>query len=60
MQVSYFLSRDTVIVPAGARQGMARWRKKLFAQMHHAASSVATYMGLPSNAVVELGGNVEI
>lgn len=59
MQVSYFLSRDTV-VPVTGRKGMAAWRKKLFAQMHHAATSAATYMGLPSNAVVELGGKVEI
>ena len=59
MQVSYFLSRDTV-VPTAGRKGMALWRKKLFAQMYHEASSVATYMGLPSNAVVELGGKVEI
>ncbi len=59
MQMSYFLSRDTV-VPTAIRKGMALWRKKLFAQMYHEASSVATYMGLPSNAVVELGGKVEI
>ncbi len=58
MQVSYFLSRDTVVPTA--RKGMALWRKRLFAQMHHEASSVATYMGLPSNAVVEMGGKVEI
>jgi KUP system potassium uptake protein len=33
---SYFLSRDTVIPTIGS--GMAPWREKLFAQMHHNAS----------------------
>jgi KUP system potassium uptake protein len=40
--------------------GMALWREKLFAQMHHNASGVADFLKLPSNAVVELGSKVEI
>ncbi len=58
MRTSYFLSRETVISTPGA--GMAQWREKLFAQMHHNASGAADFMGLPSNAVVELGAKVEI
>jgi len=58
MATSYFLSRDVVIPTFGS--GMAPWREKLFAQMHHNASGAADFLGLPNNAVVELGGKVAI
>ena len=58
MNTSYFLSRDTVVPTLGA--GMAPWREKLFAQMHHNASGAADFLNLPSNAVVELGSKIEI
>ena len=58
MATSYFLSRETVVPTIGG--GMAPWREKLFAQMHHNASAAADFLRLPSNAVVELGSQVEI
>ena len=58
MQTSYFLSRDSVVPTLG--DGMAPWREKLFAQMHHNASAAADFLRLPSNTVVELGSKVEI
>ena len=58
MTTSYFLSRDVVMPTPGA--GMAPWREKLFAQMHHNASGAASYLGLPNNAVVEMGSKVDI
>jgi len=58
MTTSYFLSRDTVIPTIGS--GMAPWREKLFAQMHHNASGAADFLHLPNNSVVELGAKVEI
>ena len=58
MSTSYFLSRESVIPAVGT--GMAPWREKLFAQMHHNASGAADFLKLPSNAVVELGSKVEI
>ena len=58
MNTSYFLSRDTVVPSIG--HGMARWREKLFAQMHHNASGAADFLNLPNNAVVELGSKIEI
>ena len=58
MTTSYFLSRDTVVPTIGA--GMAQWREKLFAQMHHNASGAADFLNLPNNAVVELGSKIEI
>ena len=58
MNTSYFLSRDTVVPTIGS--GMAQWREKLFAQMHHNASGAADFLNLPNNAVVELGSKIEI
>ena len=58
MTTSYFLSRDTVIPTIGS--GMAPWREKLFAQMHHNANGAADFLNLPSNSVVELGSKIEI
>jgi len=58
MKTSYFLSRDTVIPSIGS--GMAPWREKLFAQMHHNASAAADFLNLPNNSVVELGSKIEI
>jgi KUP system potassium uptake protein len=58
MSTSYFLSRDIVIPTIGS--GMAPWREKLFAQMHHNASAAAEFLNLPTNAVVELGSKIEI
>jgi KUP system potassium uptake protein len=58
MSTSFFLSRDTVVPVLG--EGMAPWREKLFAQMHHNASSAADFLNLPSNSVVEMGSKIEI
>ncbi len=58
MSTSYFLSRDTVVPTIGG--GMATWREKLFAQMHHNASGAADFLNLPNNSVVELGSKIEI
>jgi KUP system potassium uptake protein len=58
MTTSYFLSRDVVVPTIGG--GMAGWREKLFAQMHHNAGAAAEFLNLPSNSVVELGSKVEI
>ncbi len=58
MTTSYFLSRDVVVPTIGG--GMAPWREKLFAQMHHNASGAADFLKLPNNSVVELGSKIEI
>jgi len=58
MSTSYFLSRDTVVPTIGG--GMAVWREKLFAQMHHNASGAADFLNLPNNSVVELGSKIEM
>ena len=58
MLTSYFLSRDLVVPTLGS--GMALWREKVFAQMHHNAGAAAEFLNLPNNAVIELGSKLEI
>ena len=58
MSTSYFMSRD-IVVPTFGHE-MAKWRQKLFAQMHRSASEAADFLKLPNNAVVEMGSKVEI
>ncbi len=55
---SYFLSRELVVPSMGG--GMAPWREKLFAQMHHNAGAAAEFLNLPNNAVIELGSKISI
>jgi KUP system potassium uptake protein len=58
LRSSYFLSRATVVPTLG--EGMPIWREKLFAKMAHNTASVADYLKLPANRVIELGTRVEI
>ena len=60
MATSYFLSREVFVPTDKANIGMAPWRQKLFAQMHHNAAGAAEFLLLPSNSVVELGSKLEI
>ena len=57
-ETSYFLSRETVVPTKGA--GMADWREGMFAFMSRNASSVAGFLRLPNNCVIELGTRVQI
>jgi KUP system potassium uptake protein len=57
-ETTYFLSRET-IVPT-RRAGMARWREGMFAFMSRNAGSVADFLRLPNNCVIELGTRVQI
>ncbi|WP_309683327.1 potassium transporter Kup [Polaromonas sp.] len=57
-EISYFLSRETVVPTPGA--GMAHWREALFAAMSRNAGSVVGFMRLPNNCVIELGTRVQI
>jgi KUP system potassium uptake protein len=58
LTTSYFLSREVVVPTRG--DGMAHWRERLFAAMTRNAGSVAEFLRLPNNAVIELGTRVQI
>jgi KUP system potassium uptake protein len=57
-ETSYFLSRETIVPTRGA--GMANWREGLFAFMSRNAGSIAGFLRLPNNCVIELGTRVQI
>jgi KUP system potassium uptake protein len=57
-ETTYFLSRETIIPTR--RAGMALWREGMFAFMSRNAGSVADFLRLPNNCVIELGTRVQI
>jgi KUP system potassium uptake protein len=59
MDVSYFLSRETIVPVAGAG-GMALWRERLFAAIARNAGTATDFFNIPTNRVVELGTQIEI
>ncbi|MHA3048450.1 potassium transporter Kup [Acinetobacter sp. ANC 4641] len=58
MQISFFISRDRVVHKVG--DGMSPWREKLFISMQRNTSPVSDFYQIPTNRVVELGGQIEI
>ena len=55
---SYFLSRETLIVPSGG--GIRRWRRRLFTVLSRVATSSARSYKLPINQVMELGTQISL
>jgi KUP system potassium uptake protein len=56
--ISYFVSRGAI--RATNAPGMVRWRKALFVTLAHNAADPAAYFGLPSDATVTVGSDIEI
>ncbi len=57
-RASYFLGHIT-LNPVDS-EGMALWRKRLFANMSKNSFRASTYLGVPSDRVVEVGTQVDI
>jgi KUP system potassium uptake protein len=57
-RASYFLGHIT-LNPVDSK-GMALWRKRLFATMSKQSVRASTYLGIPSDRVVEVGTQVDI
>jgi len=58
LETSFFVGREKVVI--GKRSRFFDWRKSLFIFMHRTMMSATEYFRIPSNRVVELGGQVEI
>ncbi|WP_051279228.1 potassium transporter Kup [Chitinilyticum aquatile] len=58
MQVSFFLSRETIV--EAAYPAMAWWRRRLFSLMMRNATRVTSFFRIPPNRVVEMGMQVEL
>ncbi|HXP30605.1 MAG TPA: potassium transporter Kup [Stellaceae bacterium] len=58
LETSFFVGREKVVV--GQRDGLGRWPKVIFIFMHRTMLSATEYFRIPTNRVVELGGQTEI
>jgi KUP system potassium uptake protein len=58
METSFFLRREKIIV--AKEHSFARWRKQLFIFMSNTMLNATEFFRIPSNRVIELGGQIEI
>ncbi len=58
LETSFFVGREKVVPGKGT--GMWTWSKRLFIFMHRTMLSATEYLRIPTNRVVELGGQIEI
>lgn len=56
--ITFVMGRETLI--ASDRPGMAKWREALFAYMSRNAQRVASFFGIPSERVLEVGAQIEL
>jgi KUP system potassium uptake protein len=55
---TFFLGREAVTITD--RPGLARWRKVLFSFLSRNSAKVTTFFSLPSDRVIEIGGQVDL
>ena len=60
METSFFIGREKVVIGGAKTPRFWRWRKRLFIFMQATMINATEYFRIPSNRVVELGGQVEI
>lgn len=58
--ISYFLSRETILPRRWLWSGMSLWREKLFAMMTRNAEDATAYFNIPPMRVMEVGAQIEI
>jgi KUP system potassium uptake protein len=58
LETSFFVGREKVVLDKDG--GIWTWRKRLFIFMHRTMLSATEYFRIPTNRVVELGGQIEI
>lgn len=57
-EISYFIGRETLI--STSADGMARWRKRIFARMSRNAQSAIDFFCLPIDRVMEIGNQLKL
>ena len=58
METSFFIGREKIVIGKRARFG--QWRKRLFIMMYSTMLSATEFFRIPTNRVVELGGQIEL
>ena len=59
METSFFIGREKVVISASTPR-FWRWRKRLFVFLQTTMVNATEFFRIPSNRVVELGGQIEI
>ncbi|MGH6976935.1 MAG: potassium transporter Kup [Stellaceae bacterium] len=59
METSFFIGREKILVSASTPRFL-RWRKRLFIFLQATMINATEFFRIPSNRVVELGGQIEI
>jgi KUP system potassium uptake protein len=58
LETSFFIGREKIV--CASTRGCWNWRKRLFIFLHRTMLSATEYFRIPSNRVVEVGGQIEI
>lgn len=58
LETSFFVGREKIV--AGKRTRVSRWRKELFIFMSNMMLDATEFFRIPTNRVIELGGQIEI
>src|SRR5216683_1127196 len=58
METSFFLRREKIV--AAKHAPLTRWRKQLFILMSNTMLNATEFFRIPTNRVIELGGQIEI
>jgi KUP system potassium uptake protein len=58
METSFFIGREKIVI--GKRHRFGQWRKRLFILMYSTMLSATEFFRIPTNRVVELGGQIEL
>ncbi|WP_421914263.1 potassium transporter Kup [Mesorhizobium sp.] len=58
-KITYYTGHETIIA-GGLKDGMARWRERLFALMHHNAQRPGAYFNIPAEQIMEIGVEFKI
>ena len=58
LETSFFVGREKIV--AGQRTRFSRWRKRLFIFMSNTMLDATEFFRIPTNRVIELGGQIEI
>jgi len=58
LETSFFVGREKIV--AGKRTRFWRWRKRLFIFMSNTMLDATEFFRIPTNRVIELGGQIEI
>ena len=58
LETSFFVGREKIL--SGRRPGLSHWRKALFIFMSNTMLDATEFFRIPTNRVVELGGQIEL